>query len=431
MVTSWDGERSKLSKYCPTGQSDVIYVFNNKPVSLKALNECQRQYLQGGSFSEVFSVKIGDNIFIAEKQMTFDANEISDQAFITALQIARREVYAAKNIHNAYRAEHGNQDHPNIVSSLGSVLVTNEDRLVKLRVHYEFAEKGDLIDYFVSKANSKEEVTIQQITNIFVNALSGLTYMHANGIVHRDVKLDNILIITDGVHKLADFGSVVFLNELNDDELCAECGAMLGTEDYIPPEMDRKANTYEASQNKIRALQEGRPNSREAVEKLLFQWDVFSAGETLSALLKCIPTDKQQSTEYRELQELASKMMSSDLTARPKDATEIDLQRLYTMAGKTEPAPVYEKAAKREQTNQVQDTAQCRDASAQRERSDQRLKAGEETAKEDVAIERLKVDSGLGEEVEREKYSPTVFKGCQESCDEKKPNPKTPPSPRM
>jgi serine/threonine protein kinase len=55
--------------------------------------------------------------------------------------------------------------------------------------------------------------------------------MHSEGIIHRDLKLENILIDEDGYLKLIDFGLAKILKE--DDETTTFCG----TPEYLAPEM--------------------------------------------------------------------------------------------------------------------------------------------------------------------------------------------------
>jgi serine/threonine protein kinase len=43
------------------------------------------------------------------------------------------------------------------------------------------------------------------------NVASGLAYCHRFGVIHRDVKADNVLINASGIYKLADFGLVARL----------------------------------------------------------------------------------------------------------------------------------------------------------------------------------------------------------------------------
>ncbi len=41
--------------------------------------------------------------------------------------------------------------------------------------------------------------------------MEGLLYCHSKGIVHRDVKLDNLLLDQDGMVKICDFGVSKFI----------------------------------------------------------------------------------------------------------------------------------------------------------------------------------------------------------------------------
>lgn len=65
-----------------------------------------------------------------------------------------------------------------------------------------------------------------------VEAARALGYAHAQGITHRDVKPDNLLIAGDGTLRVADFGLAL----ARDIERLTQSGAMLGTPLYMPPE---------------------------------------------------------------------------------------------------------------------------------------------------------------------------------------------------
>lgn len=53
--------------------------------------------------------------------------------------------------------------------------------------------------------------------SIIYQMFQGLEYLHDNNIVHRDLKLTNLLINYNGVLKLADFGLARYLREQNEN----------------------------------------------------------------------------------------------------------------------------------------------------------------------------------------------------------------------
>lgn len=52
----------------------------------------------------------------------------------------------------------------------------------------------------------KVKFTLSQVKCLFRQVLEGISYLHMNDIIHRDVKMQNILLTAKGVLKLADFG---------------------------------------------------------------------------------------------------------------------------------------------------------------------------------------------------------------------------------
>jgi serine/threonine protein kinase len=64
---------------------------------------------------------------------------------------------------------------------------------------------------------------------------TALTHMHKMGVVHRDVKTDNIAIDGMGNAKLIDFGSAILIEELEEDGF-----RMGGSPGYTPPEIIRR-----------------------------------------------------------------------------------------------------------------------------------------------------------------------------------------------
>jgi serine/threonine protein kinase len=66
---------------------------------------------------------------------------------------------------------------------------------------------------------------------LFKQIIQGLAYIHDRGIVHRDLKLENILIDNEGVVKIADFGVSTDIN--NKNQLTRRAGTLA----YMSPEM--------------------------------------------------------------------------------------------------------------------------------------------------------------------------------------------------
>lgn len=85
--------------------------------------------------------------------------------------------------------------HPNIVNFLDSYLVKNTE----LWVIMEYMEGGALTD-IIDNNNSLEE---DQIAAICFETCKGLEHLHAQSIIHRDIKSDNVLLNSSGQVKIS------------------------------------------------------------------------------------------------------------------------------------------------------------------------------------------------------------------------------------
>jgi p21-activated kinase 1 len=85
--------------------------------------------------------------------------------------------------------------HPNIVNFIESYLWEGE-----LWVIMEYMEGGSLTDVVTYNM-----MTEGQIAAICKEVLQGLKHLHANGVIHRDIKSDNILLNMYGDIKLSKF----------------------------------------------------------------------------------------------------------------------------------------------------------------------------------------------------------------------------------
>ncbi|KAH7157124.1 hypothetical protein EDB81DRAFT_717775 [Dactylonectria macrodidyma] len=88
-------------------------------------------------------------------------------------------------------------DHVNIVQYLGC-----ERKETSISIFLEYISGGS-IGSCLRKHGKFEESIVASLTR---QTLSGLAYLHREGILHRDLKADNILLDVDGTCKISDFG---------------------------------------------------------------------------------------------------------------------------------------------------------------------------------------------------------------------------------
>jgi serine/threonine protein kinase len=98
----------------------------------------------------------------------------------------------------------------------------------------EVCGAGDLLTYVRKRRKLKEEVA----KHLFRQIVDGLRYCHSRGILHRDIKLDNILLTSEGDIKICDFGVSKLVKP--GQILKEQCG----TPAYIAPEVF-EGNGYE------------------------------------------------------------------------------------------------------------------------------------------------------------------------------------------
>lgn len=88
-------------------------------------------------------------------------------------------------------------NHPHIIAI--HEVFENSSKIV---IVMEYASRGDLYDYI----NERQRLSERDARHFFRQIVSAVHYCHQNGVVHRDLKLENILLDANGNIKIADFG---------------------------------------------------------------------------------------------------------------------------------------------------------------------------------------------------------------------------------
>ncbi|MEJ0046591.1 MAG: protein kinase [Rhodospirillales bacterium] len=166
--------------------------------------------------------------------------DADDEETAEALARFKREAQAA-----------GRLTHPNIVGV------------------YDYGEVNDIAFIVMEFASGKSLKTLldeqkrlppRDAVRIMEQVLAGLAYSHARGVVHRDIKPGNIIIVEGGQVKIADFGIARI-----ESSSMTSVGTVMGTPAYMPPEqflgepVDARSDLYAAGVMTFQLLSGQRP----------------------------------------------------------------------------------------------------------------------------------------------------------------------------
>ncbi|MCH7746645.1 MAG: serine/threonine protein kinase, partial [Acidobacteria bacterium] len=138
-------------------------------------------------------------------------------------------------------AQLGLSEHPNIVSLVNAVMAGPRPYIVM-----EYVKGKTLRDIM-----KKEGLGVREGLELLVKVVDGLQHAHSHGVVHRDVKPDNIMVTPGGQVKVLDFGlAKAFQPDASAPNMSAsptisltaaatQMGVIMGTAAYMSPEQAR------------------------------------------------------------------------------------------------------------------------------------------------------------------------------------------------
>jgi len=144
-----------------------------------------------------------------------------------AIKMLNADTYDHARFVERFKREAKNQaklSHPNIVTVYG--FIEYEDLL---GIVMEYVE-GESLEKVLQRQG---RFNLYDVMYILKQILLGLGYAHSKGFVHRDIKPSNIILNSEGIAKIMDFG---ISKSMFDDKDFTKPGAKIGTVYYMSPE---------------------------------------------------------------------------------------------------------------------------------------------------------------------------------------------------
>ena len=220
-----------------------------------------------------------------------------------SLAMDEKDEYESRFYQEAKAA--GRLSHPNIVT-IYDVGKSGEIAYIAM----EFLEGRELRDVL----NDGRRMPVEQVINVVAQVAQGLAYAHEHGIVHRDVKPSNIMIVRDGHVKITDFG----IARMASAAVRTQTGMVLGSPKYMSPEQvvgkmtDQRSDIFSLGVMLYEMLTGQAPFAGENINAIMYQ------------TLNCVPPPPSalSSNVPEMLNFIVAKALAKKLDHRYQDAKE-------------------------------------------------------------------------------------------------------------
>jgi serine/threonine-protein kinase len=199
---------------------------------------------------------------------------------------------------------------------------------------------GCALDVYVKR---RPELHLEDAISAMQQVLAGLGYAHRQGVIHRDIKPSNLLVTSDGVVKITDFG-IAKIGPRSQ----TQSGLIVGTPQYMAPEqymggvVDHRCDIHAAGAVLYELLTGSPPFTGDAAEVMYkvcheVPKPVSSANRSLPAAFDSVVAralDKAAANRYASAAELQEALRASweTVSSRPPSPTLSDRARIIATA---------------------------------------------------------------------------------------------------